>query len=82
MKVEFVVGTFIALILLFALTIVGLSNIQSTQAPNSTAYNVTKEGISAFETFSSFVPVFVILIVALFVIALIFFTVKHAKRGI
>ena len=66
----------IAMVLLVAVIAISigatvLTEIQDTQIANSTAYNITKEGLDSFKTFGDFFPVIVIVAIAAVIIGLV-----------
>ncbi len=66
-------GTVITLVLLTIVLGIGatvLSEVQGTQTANSIAYNSTTKGLEGLETFSNFLPVIAIVVVAAIVIGL------------
>lgn len=68
---EVIFGTFIVIVIFASLAIMTLSNIQSTQTENSTEYNATGKSVNVFVTFNTFMPVFVMIMIGIFIIGMI-----------
>jgi len=82
MKVEALFGTFIVIVLIVVFAMLTLTNVLSTQNVGSREYNATERGITTFETFSNYMPIFIFLMVGIFIIGLIFFIAKNSRRSI
>jgi len=83
MKFEALFGTFIVIVLVASLAIMVFSNIQSTQNVNSTEYNATGKGLITMQTFNEYMPIFVLVMVLIFVIVMTsYLAVKYRQRRI